>query len=152
MPLGDITPEAFHRQFDINVLGTLLATKEAAKHFGPEGGSVINISSVVSEAAFANSSIYSATKAAIDAITRVLAAELGPRKIRVNAIAPGVVETEGTHTAGMIGSDFEKNAVALTPLGRIGQPDDIARVAVFLASGASGWITGERILTSGGRR
>jgi len=152
VPLDDITPEAFHRQFDINVLGTLLATKEAAKHFGPEGGSVINISSVVSEAAFANSSIYSATKAAIDAITRVLAAELGPRKIRVNAIAPGVVETEGTHTAGMIGSDFEKNAVALTPLGRIGQPDDIARVAVFLASGASGWITGERILTSGGRR
>jgi 3-oxoacyl-[acyl-carrier protein] reductase len=152
VPLGDITPEAFHRQFDINVLGTLLATKEAAKHFGPDGGSVINLSSVVSEAAFANASIYSATKAAIDAITRVLAAELGPRKIRVNAIAPGVVETEGTHTAGMIGSDFEKNAVALTPLGRIGQPDDIARVAVFLASSDSGWITGERILTSGGRR
>jgi 3-oxoacyl-[acyl-carrier protein] reductase len=152
VPLGDITPEEFHRQFDINVLGTLLATKEAAKHFGPEGGSVINLSSVVSEAAFANASIYSATKAAIDSITRVLAAELGPRKIRVNAIAPGVVETEGTHTAGMIGSDFEKNAVALTPLGRIAQPDDIARVALFLASDASGWITGERILTSGGRR
>jgi 3-oxoacyl-[acyl-carrier protein] reductase len=107
---------------------------------------------VVSQNAIPAASIYSATKAAIDSITRVLAAELGPRKIRVNAIAPGVVETEGTHSAGMIGSDFETSAVAATPLGRIGQPDDIARVAVFLASGDSAWITGERILTSGGRR
>jgi 3-oxoacyl-[acyl-carrier protein] reductase len=152
VPLEQITAEEYRRQFDINVLGTLLATKEAAKHFGPDGGSVINLSSVVSENAIATASIYSATKAAVDSITRVLAAELGPRKIRVNAIAPGVVETEGTHTAGMIGSDFEKAAVASTPLGRVGQPDDIARVAVFLASGDSGWITGERLLTSGGRR
>jgi 3-oxoacyl-[acyl-carrier protein] reductase len=152
VPLDQITAEEYRHQFDINVLGTLLATKEAAKHFGPDGGSVINLSSVVSHAAFPTASIYSATKAAVDSITRVLAAELGPRKIRVNAIAPGVVETEGTHTAGMIGSDLEKAAVATTPLGRIGQPDDIARVAVFLASSDSGWITGERILTSGGRR
>jgi len=152
VPLEQITAEEYRRQFDINVLGTLLATKEAAKHFGPDGGSVINLSSVVSQNAIPTASIYSATKAAIDSITRVLAAELGPRKIRVNAIAPGVVETEGTHTAGMIGSDFEKAAVATTPLGRIGQPDDIARVAVFLASSDSGWITGERLLTSGGRR
>jgi len=152
VPLEQITAEEYRRQFDINVLGTLLATKEAAKHFGPDGGSVINLSSVVSQNAIPTASIYSATKAAIDSITRVLAAELGPRKIRVNAIAPGVVETEGTHTAGMIGSDFEKAAVAATPLGRIGQPDDIARVAVFLASSDSGWITGERLLTSGGRR
>jgi 3-oxoacyl-[acyl-carrier protein] reductase len=152
VPLDQITAEEYRRQFDINVLGTLLATREAAKHFGPAGGSVINLSSVVSQAAIPNASIYSATKAAVDSITRVLAAELGPRKIRVNAIAPGVVETEGTHSAGMIGSDFEKAAVATTPLGRIGQPDDIARVAVFLASGDSGWITGERVLASGGRR
>ena len=152
VPLEQITAEEYRRQFDINVLGTLLATKEAAKHFGPDGGSVINLSSVVSQNAIPTASIYSATKAAVDSITRVLAAELGPRKIRVNAIAPGVVETEGTHTAGMIGSDFEKAAVATTPLGRIGQPDDIARVAVFLASSDSGWITGERLLTSGGRR
>jgi 3-oxoacyl-[acyl-carrier protein] reductase len=152
VPLEQITAEEYRHQFDINVLGTLLATKEAAKHFGPDGGSVINLSSVVSQNAIATASIYSATKAAVDSITRVLAAELGPRKIRVNAIAPGVVETEGTHTAGMIGSDFETSAVASTPLGRIGQPDDIARVAVFLASGDSGWITGERVLTSGGRR
>jgi 3-oxoacyl-[acyl-carrier protein] reductase len=142
VPLDQISAEEFHRQFNINVLGTLLATKEAAKHFGPEGGgSVINLSSVVSQNAIATASIYSATKAAVDSITRVLAAELGPRKIRVNVIAPGVVETEGTHSSGMIGSDFEKNAVATTPLGRIGQPDDIARVAVFLASSDSGWIT-----------
>jgi 3-oxoacyl-[acyl-carrier protein] reductase len=152
VPLEQITAEEYRRQFDINVLGTLLATKEAAKHFGPDGGSVINLSSVVSQNAIPTASIYSATKSAVDSITRVLAAELGPRKIRVNAIAPGVVETEGTHTAGMIGSDFETSAVASTPLGRIGQPDDIARVAVFLASGDSGWITGERLLTSGGRR
>jgi len=152
VPLDQITAEEYRRQFDINVLGTLLATKEAAKHFGPDGGSVINLSSVVSQNAIPAASIYSATKAAIDSITRVLAAELGPRKIRVNAIAPGVVETEGTHSAGMIGSAFETAAVASTPLGRIGQPDDIARVAVFLASSDSAWITGERILTSGGRR
>ena len=152
VPLDQINAEEFHRQFDINVLGTLLATKEAAKHFGPDGGSVINLSSVVSQNAVATASIYSATKAAIDSVTRVLAAELGPRKIRVNAIAPGGVETEGTHAAGVVGSDFEKQMVARTALGRLGQPDDIARVAVFLASDESGWLTGERISAAGGFR
>jgi 3-oxoacyl-[acyl-carrier protein] reductase len=151
VPLEEITEDEFHRQFNINVLGTLLATKEAVKHFGPKGGSVINISSIAS-AGEAEAAIYSGTKGAVDSITRALAAELGPRKIRVNAIAPGGVETEGTHTAGIIGSDFEKAMIAGTPLGRIGQPDDIARVAVFLASDDSGWLTGERLTASGGYR
>jgi len=151
-PIGEFDESEFHRQFNINVLGTLLSTSEASKYFGPEGGSVINLSSVVSLAAVPNSSTYSATKGAVDAISRVLAAELGPRKIRVNTIAPGGVETEGTHTMGMIGSDFEKQIVAGTPLGRIGQPDDIAKVAVFLASDDSAWLTGERITASGGFR
>ena len=133
------------------MLGTLLATKEAANYFGPKGGSVINMSSTAS-AGVADASIYSGTKGAIDAITRGLAAELGPRKIRVNAIAPGEVETEGTHRAGIIGSDFEKAMIASTPLGRIGQPDDIARIAVFLASDDFGWLTGERLTASGGYR
>jgi 3-oxoacyl-[acyl-carrier protein] reductase len=134
------------------VLGTLLAIKEAVKHFGPNGGSIINMSSVVSLKPVATAAIYSATKSAIDAITRALAAELGPRKIRVNAIAPGLTETEGTHDAGMIGSDFQKASLATIPLGRLGQPEDIARVAVFLASDDAGWITGERIPASGGSR
>jgi 3-oxoacyl-[acyl-carrier protein] reductase len=151
VPLEEITEDEFHRQFNINVLGTILATKEAVKHFGPKGGSVINISSIAS-AGEAEAAIYSGTKGAVDSITRALAAELGPRKIRVNAIAPGGVETEGTHTAGIIGSDFEKAMIAGTPLGRIGQPDDIARVAVFLASDDSGWLTGERLTASGGYR
>jgi len=149
-PLEDITEDEFHRLFNTNVLGTILATKEAVKHFGASGG--INISSVASQEAVPTASVYSATKGAVDAVTRVLAAELGPRKIRVNAIAPGGVETEGTHAAGVVGSDFEKQMVARTALGRFGQPDDIARVAVFLASDDAAWLTGERIAASGGLR
>jgi len=151
-PLDDITEDEFHSLFNTNVLGTILATKEAVKHFGASGGSVINISSVASEDAVPMASVYSATKGAVDAVTRVLAAELGPRKIRVNAIAPGGVETEGTHAAGVVGSDFEKQMVARTALGRLGQPDDIARVAVFLASDDAAWLTGERLAASGGLR
>jgi 3-oxoacyl-[acyl-carrier protein] reductase len=149
-PLEDITEDEFHLQFNTNVLGTILAAKEAAKHFGPDGGSIINVSSVASEQAVPTATVYSATKGAVDTLTRVLAAELGPRKIRVNAIAPGGVETEGTHAAGVIGSDFEKDMVARTALGRLGQPDDIARVAVFLASDAAAWVTGARLTASGG--
>jgi 3-oxoacyl-[acyl-carrier protein] reductase len=151
-PLAEVTEDDFHRQFNINVLGTLLATQEAAKHFGPNGGSVINVSSVASEDNVATASVYSATKGAVDTLSRVLAAELGPRNIRVNVLAPGGVETEGTHAAGVIGSDFEKAIIARTPLGRFGQPDDIARVAVFLASDDSRWLTGERLRASGGYR
>ena len=152
LPLDDNTEDEFHREFNINVLGTLLATQEAARHFGPNGGSVINLSSVASDKGLPGSSIYSATKGAVDSLTRVLATELGPRKIRVNAIRPGGVETEGVHAIGIIGSDFEKQMVAETPLGRIGQPDDIASVAVFLASDASKWLTGEKLTASGGAR
>jgi 3-oxoacyl-[acyl-carrier protein] reductase len=148
--LDEITEDEFHLQFNTNVLGTILATQEAARHFGPNGGSIINISSIASEEATPTASVYSATKGAVEAVTRVLAAELGPRKIRVNAIAPGGVETEGTHAAGVIGSDFEKAMVARTALGRMGQPDDIARIAVFLASDDSAWLTGERLAASGG--
>jgi 3-oxoacyl-[acyl-carrier protein] reductase len=151
-PLDDITEDEFHSLFNTNVLGTILATKEAAKHFDASGGSVINISSVASEEAVPTASVYSATKGAVDAVTRVLAAELGPRKIRVNAIAPGGVETEGTHAAGVMGSDFEKQMIARTALGRLGQPDDVARVAVFLASDDAAWLTGERLAASGGYR
>jgi len=149
-PLEAVTEDEFHREFNINVLGTLLATQEALKHFSPAGGSVINISSVVSTNPVANSVVYSATKGAVDTITRALAKELGERKIRVNAIAPGGVETEGVHTLGIIGSDFQKDMIARTPLGRFGQPDDIARVAVFLASDDAAWVTGERLTASGG--
>jgi 3-oxoacyl-[acyl-carrier protein] reductase len=152
VPIEQTTADEFNRQFNTNVLGTLLAIKEAVKHFGPNGGSIINMSSVVSLKPVATAAIYSATKSAIDAITRALAVELGARKIRVNAIAPGLTETEGTHDAGMIGSDFQKASLATIPLGRLGQPDDIARVAVFLASDDAGWITGERIPASGGSR
>jgi 3-oxoacyl-[acyl-carrier protein] reductase len=151
-PLEEVTAASFHRQFDTNVLGLLQVTQETAKHIGPKGGSIINISSVVSRLNLPGSSVYAATKAAVDTITRVLAKELGGRKIRVNAINPGVIETEGTHTQGIIGSDFEKQAISQTPLGRIGQPADVAKVAVFLASEESGWISGETILTSGGLR
>src|ERR1700720_4288225 len=150
-PLEAVTETEFHRQFNINVLGTILATKEAVKYFGPGGGSVINISSIAS-AGEAQAAIYSGTKGAVDAITRGLAAELGPRKIRVNAIAPGGVETEGTHSADIMGSDFEKAMIAGTPLGRIGHPDGIARIAVFLASDDSAWLTGERLTAAGGYR
>jgi 3-oxoacyl-[acyl-carrier protein] reductase len=149
-PLEDVTEDEFHREFNTNVLGLLLATKEAMKHFGPGGGSVINISSIASMSPTPTAVVYSATKGAVDTITRVLAKELGPKKIRVNAINPGGVETEGTHSMGMIGSDFEKQMVARTPLGRLGQPRDIAPVGVFLASAASGWMTGETIAVGGG--
>lgn len=147
--IEEIDEEHYRRMFDVNVLGVLFATQAAVKHFG-DGGSVINISSVVTSLAPPASSVYTGTKGAVDAITSVLANELGPRKIRVNAILPGMVETEGTHTAGFIGSDFEREAVTQTPLGRIGQPDDIAKVAVFLASDDAGWLTGERLTASGG--
>ena len=150
-PLDAITEESFHRQFNINVLGPLLVTQAALKHLG-EGASIINIGSVVSRITPPGSAVYSGTKGAIDAITGVLANELGARKIRVNSINPGMVETEGTHTAGLAGSDFEKQGVATTPLGRIGQPNDIASVAVFLASDDAGWLTGQTILASGGKR
>jgi 3-oxoacyl-[acyl-carrier protein] reductase len=152
LPLEELTEEDFHRHFNINVLGLLLATREAAKLFGAEGGSVINIGSVASDLNLPNSVAYTATKGAVDAVTRVLAKELGPRKIRVNSINPGVIETEGTQAAGFIGSDPEKQLVALTPLGRTGQPDDIAPVAVFLASDESRWVTGETLAVSGGLR
>jgi 3-oxoacyl-[acyl-carrier protein] reductase len=150
-PLEAITAEDFHRQFNVNVLGLLLTTQAAVKHLG-EGGSIINIGSVVTRITPPGSAVYTGTKGAVDAITGVLSRELGPRKIRVNALNPGMVETEGTHSAGFIGSDFEKGTVAQTPLGRIGQPDDIASVAVFLASDDSRWLTGEQLLTGGGLR
>ncbi len=150
-PIEDVTEEQFHRIFNINVLGVLLTTQAAVKHLG-EGGSVINIGSAVSRITPPNSSVYTGTKGALDAITGVLANELGPKKIRVNSINPGVIETEGTHTAGLIGSDFERDIVSKTPLGRSGQPNDIATIAVFLASQDSAWLTGEQILASGGMR
>ncbi|MFL1874991.1 SDR family NAD(P)-dependent oxidoreductase [Hansschlegelia beijingensis] len=150
--LDEITEEHYRRQFDVNVLGPLLATREALKHFGPNGGSVINISSNASTAAHPALSVYSGTKAALDAITRSLAAELGPRKIRVNSVNPGVTDTEGLTTVGVKGSEFEQQLVASTPLGRLGEPEDIAKVALFLASDLSSWVTGAVILTSGGQR
>jgi 3-oxoacyl-[acyl-carrier protein] reductase len=150
-PIEAITEEKFHRIFNINVLGMLLTTQAAVKHLGA-GASIINIGSVVSRITPAASSIYTGTKGAVDAITGVLARELGPKKIRVNAINPGMVETEGTHTAGFHDTDFEKSTIAQTPLGRLGQPGDIASVAVFLASDDSGWLTGEQILAGGGLR
>jgi 3-oxoacyl-[acyl-carrier protein] reductase len=151
-PLEQLEEQEFHRQFGVNVLGPLLTTKEALNYFGPEGGNVINISSVVSQNSTPHSSIYSATKGALDAVTRVLSSELASRNIRVNTLAPGGTETEGTHAIGMIGSDFAKQIVAQTPLGRLGQPEDIAKVAVFLASEDSAWMTGERLTVSGGLR
>jgi len=151
-PVEAVTETEFHRQFNTNVLGPILVTQEALKYFNPAGGSVINISSVVSETAPAHSVVYSATKGALDTITRVLALELAARKIRVNTLAPGGVETEGTHAAGIIGSDFEKQMIAQTPLGRLGQPDDIAAAALFLASDDARWITGERVAAAGGFR
>ncbi|HEY3663223.1 MAG TPA: glucose 1-dehydrogenase [Chthoniobacterales bacterium] len=150
-PLEGITEENFHRQFNVNVLGLLLTTQAAAKHLG-DGGSIINISSGATTITPPNSAVYTGTKGAVDAITGVLAKELGGRKIRVNAINPGPVETEGTHAAGIIGSDLEKTLAAQTPLGRIGQPGDIASMAVFLASDDSGWLTGETLLATGGLR
>jgi 3-oxoacyl-[acyl-carrier protein] reductase len=151
-PLEDVTEDEFHREFNTNVLGLILATREAVKYFGPAGGSVINVGSVASSMTPPNSVVYTATKGAVDAVTRVLAKELGPKKVRVNSINPGGVETEGTHTEGIVGSDFQHQMVAQTPLGRFGQPEDIAPVAVFLASEASGWLTGEVLRASGGLR
>jgi len=151
-PLEAVTEEEFHRQFNTNVLGTLLASQQAVRNFGDRGGSIINVSSVVSDNPMAGSVVYSATKGAVDMIAGALSKELGSKKIRVNTIAPGGVETEGTHAEGIIGSDFEKALVAQTPLGRIGQPNDIAKVAVFLASEDAEWINGERISVSGGFR
>ncbi|WP_144150529.1 glucose 1-dehydrogenase [Paraburkholderia sp. BCC1885] len=149
--LEEITEEHFHRQFNINVLGLLLVTQAAAKHLG-EGASIINIGSVVARITPPGSAVYTGTKGAVDAITGVLSRELGARKIRVNTLNPGMVETEGTHTAGIIGSEMASGVVAQTPLGRLGQPDDIAKIAVFLASDDSGWLSGEQLLASGGLR
>jgi 3-oxoacyl-[acyl-carrier protein] reductase len=153
-PIEAVTPEHFHKHFDLNVLGLLLTTQEAVKHFGPDGGSIVNLSSVVSTLAPANSSVYSATKAAVDAVTRSLAKELGPRKIRINSINPGMVETEGTTTTGIATSEsaFRKQLESQTPLGRIGQPQDIAPAVAFLASADAGWITGETLYIAGGLR
>jgi len=151
-PLDQVTEESFHSQFNLNVLGLLLTTKEATKYFGDEGGSVINISSAVTTIYPPGSSTYTATKAAVDAITVILSKELGAKKVRVNAINPGLIETEGVHTAGFIGSDFEKNFAAQAPLGRIGQPDDISPAAIFLASSDSKFMTGETLNISGGSR
>jgi 3-oxoacyl-[acyl-carrier protein] reductase len=150
-PLEAITAEHFHKHFDLNVLGLLLTTQEAVKHFGPTG-SIVNISSVAATLTPPNSAVYSASKAAVNAITASLAKELGLRKIRVNGIGPGVVETEGLHATGISGSDFEKQAVAQAPLGRIGQPQEIAPAVVFLASTESAYITGETLYISGGLR
>lgn len=153
-PLEAVTTEHFHKQFNLNVLGLILATREAAKRFGTAGGAVVNISSIVATVAPPNASVYSATKAAVDAITRSLAKELGPRKIRVNSINPGLVETEGTAAIGISSSenDFRRSTEARTPLGRIGQPGDIAPAALYLASDDASWITGETLYISGGMR
>ena len=151
-PIEEVNAEHFHWHFNVNVLGLLLATKEAVALFPAECGSVINISSVAATFGIPGSSVYSATKGAVDSITRVLAKELGPRKIRVNSINPGMVETEGTHTIGVIGSEMQTQVVSQTPLGRIGQPEDISGAAVFLASSDSSWITGETFYISGGLR
>ncbi len=150
-PLGQVTPEHFHKQFNVNVLGLLLVTKEAVSHFSPRGGSVINISSVAADGV-GGGAVYSATKGAVDSISAALAQELGPKKIRVNSLSPGMVETEGVHAAGFIGSDFQKETESRTPLGRIGQPRDIATAVALLASDDSTWITGQTIHAAGGAR
>ena len=151
-PLEEVTEAGYRRHFDTNVLGPLLTMREALKYFPAAGGAVINVSSVAAYSPTPTASVYSGTKGALDTITLVLAHELGARNIRVNSLNPGLIETEGVHTLGAIGTDFEKDVVARTPLGRIGQPDDIAKVAVFLASDDAGWITGERVAASGGLR
>lgn len=150
--IEEVTPEHFHRQFNLNVLGLILTTQEAAKYFGSQGGSVINISSIVSKTAIPTTVVYSATKAAVDSITRTLSAELGPKKIRVNAVNPGMVETEGNASARDSENDFRKMTIAQTPLGRIGKVDDIAPAVVFFASDDSKWITGEVLYIAGGYR
>lgn len=149
-PLEQITSEHFHKQFDLNVLGLLLTTKAAVKLIGPDGGSVLNVSSIVANMPAATGSVYSATKAAVDAISIALSKELGPRRIRVNSINPGLIETEGLHAVGLAEGDFRNHIQATTPLGRIGQPDDIGRAAVFFVSDDAGWVTGETLNLSGG--
>jgi len=150
-PFGEITADFFYRHFDLNVLGLILATQEAVKYFPKEGGCIVNVSSIVSTLSPPGNLVYNTTKSAVDGVTRTLAKELGPRKIRVNSINPGPIETEGTHTAGMVGERFDSYA-AMTPLGRIGQPEDIAPVVVFLASEDAGWISGESLYITGGLR
>jgi 3-oxoacyl-[acyl-carrier protein] reductase len=149
-PVEGVTEAHYHKQFDLNVLGLILTSQAAVKHFSPAGGSIVNISSIVSTLAPPNASVYSGTKGAVDAVTKSLAKELGPRKIRVNAINPGMVETEGVHAAGMADGDFRKRQEAETPLGRIGQPEDIAPAVVFFASADASWITGETLVIAGG--
>jgi 3-oxoacyl-[acyl-carrier protein] reductase len=150
-PLGEITAEHFHKQFNLNVLGLLLTTQEAVKLL-PEGGSIINISSIVGQMPVATGSVYSATKAAVDSLAVSLSQELGPKKIRVNSLNPGMVETEGLHAVGFAESDFRKQTEATTPLGRIAQPEDIATAAVFFASDDAGWVTGQTLTLAGGKR
>lgn len=152
LPLEGITPDHFHKQFNLNVLGLLLTTQEAVKNMNGDGGSIINVSSIVGPMPVPMASVYSATKAAVDAITVSLAGELGSKKIRVNSINPGMVETEGLHSVGFAESDFRKHTEATTPLGRIAQPEDIAKAAVFFASDDSGWVTGQTLVLSGGAR
>lgn len=151
-PLEGVTTEHFHKQFDLNVLGLLLTTQEAVKLFGDNGGSIVNISSIVGQMPIGSGSVYSATKAAVDAITVALSKELGPKKIRINSLNPGMVETEGVHAAGLVGSNFQKTMELQTPLGRIAQPEDIARAAVFFASDDAGWVTGQTLILAGGQR
>ena len=150
-PIEGVTPEHFHKQFNVNVLGLLLTTQAVLKSFDPKGGSIINIGSVAADGV-GSASVYSATKGAVDSITAALAQELGPRKIRVNSLNPGMVETEGVHTAGFIGTDFHKEVITRTPLGRIGQPGDIATIAAFLASDDATWVNGQTIQAAGGNR
>jgi 3-oxoacyl-[acyl-carrier protein] reductase len=150
--LEDMKEADYRRMFDLNVLGLLLATREAAKQFGPEGGSIINIGSVAATSAPASGAVYSATKAAVDTITMSLAKELGPRKIRVNAVNPGMIETEGTHSQGITESEWAKQIIAQTPLGRLGKPNDIAPVVAFIASDDARWVTGQELIVSGGAR
>lgn len=148
-PIEEITAELYHKIFDLNVMGVLLATKEALKYFG-DSGSIVNISSIASTAAFATGTVYCASKAAVDAFTRCLSKELGPRKIRINSVNPGMIETEGTHTTGILNSEMRKNTESATPLGRIGQPKDIATAVLFLVSDDASWITGETLFITGG--
>lgn len=150
-PIEELTPENFHKTFDLNVLGLLLVTKEALKYF-VSSGSIVNISSIVSKYSIANAAVYSASKAAVDAITKSLGQELGPRNIRVNCVNPGMIETEGTHSAGILDSDFRKKVEMQTPLGRIGLPKDVASAVAFLASDDASWITGETLFITGGFR
>jgi 3-oxoacyl-[acyl-carrier protein] reductase len=150
-PIETITEEHFHKHFNVNVLGLLLVTQAAVKHLG-EGASIINIGSVVTRITPPGSAVYTGTKGAVDAITGVLARELGPKKIRVNTVSPGMIETEGTRSGGFMGSDLETWAISQTPLGRIGKPDDIASIVTFLASDDARWLTGEQLLAGGGTR